>query len=256
MLVSIVPKFQKSPTLVWCPGFLKPLLQHCLEFLYAPSKTGSKAVANHPGRQKPFSRSLSAILKFCKNSLREVVRPSGGFKGSDPLNPLVLELLRWETHAYPSMGRPQSVINAQIGDYDVFVGILWKRFGTPTGRAESGTEEEFRLAFDSWKKTKRPHILLYFYTAPLVPPKSAEEVRQLGLVIDFRERKKQRGRESFLRRSGALRLPGPLFLAQPAASETQALDGTFGIRAIASALDYLRYNSYPITRWSILSSTL
>ena len=66
----------------------------------------------------------------------------------------------------------------------------------------------------------------------------------------------QRGRESFLRSSGALRLPPPLFLAQLAASETPALDGTFGIRAIASALDYLWYNSYPITRWSILSSTL
>ena len=37
--------------------------------------------------------------------------------------------------------------------------------------------------------------------------------------------------------------------------ETHALDGTFRINAIASALDYLRYNSYPITRWSILSST-
>ncbi len=66
----------------------------------------------------------------------------------------------------------------------------------------------------------------------------------------------QRGRESFIRSSGALRLPAPLFLPQPAASETYALDGTFGIRAIASALDYLWYNSYPITRWSILSSTL
>ena len=78
MLASIVPKFQRSPTLVWYPGFLKLPLQHYLECLYAPSKTGSKAVVNHPGRQKHFSRSPSAILKFCKNSLRETVRPSDG----------------------------------------------------------------------------------------------------------------------------------------------------------------------------------
>ena len=78
-LASIVRKFQKSPTLVWYPGFLKPPLQHFLEFLYAHSKTGNKAVANHPVRQPPFSRSPSAILKFCKNSLREVVRPSSVF---------------------------------------------------------------------------------------------------------------------------------------------------------------------------------
>ena len=44
---------------------------------------------------------------------------------------LRLELARWETDAYPEMGRPQAVINRQIAPYDIFIGILWKRFGTP-----------------------------------------------------------------------------------------------------------------------------
>ena len=44
-----------------------------------------------------------------------------------------LELVRWETHCTPEMGRPQGVINAQIGRYDIFLGIMWKRFGSPTG---------------------------------------------------------------------------------------------------------------------------
>ena len=56
-----------------------------------------------------------------------------------------LDLLGWETHAYPSAGvDPQDTINSQIGDkYDIFIGLMWGKFGTPTGRAGSGTEEEF-----------------------------------------------------------------------------------------------------------------
>ena len=47
-----------------------------------------------------------------------------------------LDLIRWETHAYPALGEDaQAVINTQVpDDYDIFVGIMWHRFGTPTGR--------------------------------------------------------------------------------------------------------------------------
>ena len=40
-----------------------------------------------------------------------------------------LELVRWETHTYPSFGEsPQAVINEQIGsDCDIFIGILWSK---------------------------------------------------------------------------------------------------------------------------------
>ncbi len=49
----------------------------------------------------------------------------------------------------------QDVINKQIGsDYHIFVGIMWKKFGTETKRAGSGTEEEFSLAYDRYKKNK------------------------------------------------------------------------------------------------------
>ena len=53
-----------------------------------------------------------------------------------------IELWRWETHATPDGGRPQDVINAQLPEFDVFIGILWRRFGTPTGVAGSGTAED------------------------------------------------------------------------------------------------------------------
>ena len=98
-----------------------------------------------------------------------------------------LELVRWETNAFPAMGRPQGVINEQIGEYDIFIGILWKRFGTPTGQAQSGTEEEFRFAYDNWKKDGKPHILIYFNREPIPTPRNLDEVGQLSKVVSFRD---------------------------------------------------------------------
>src|SRR5438445_804528 len=61
---------------------------------------------------------------------------------------LHIKILRWETDAYPgfhvegAQGAIDSVLRIQ--DSDIVVGIFWKRFGTPTGDASSGTEHELR----------------------------------------------------------------------------------------------------------------
>ena len=46
---------------------------------------------------------------------------------------LRMELIRWETHVRPGLGAdPQAAINYQVTpDFDLFVGIMWQRFGTP-----------------------------------------------------------------------------------------------------------------------------
>ncbi|MCI0556168.1 MAG: NACHT domain-containing protein, partial [Anaerolineae bacterium] len=84
---------------------------------------------------------------------------------------LTLEVFDWQTHVTPLMGRPEERILQQLAihTWDIFVGILWLRFGTPTGGIDpqtgkpydSGTEEEFSLAYDAWKKNGRPKILFY-----------------------------------------------------------------------------------------------
>jgi len=104
-----------------------------------------------------------------------------------PYKGLSLELVKWETHATPSMGRAQGVINSQLGQYDIFIGIMWKRFGTPTGKAESGTQEEFQIAYEQWKSTKSIRILFYFCQDPFMP-RGVDEIDQLKKVIEFRER--------------------------------------------------------------------
>ncbi len=99
-----------------------------------------------------------------------------------------LELLRWETNTYPDAGRPQDLITRQIGDYDIFIGILSTRFGTPTGKAGSGTEEEFLEAFATWEKTGRPHICFYFNKAAISSPRTTADAKQLLKVTKFRKK--------------------------------------------------------------------
>lgn len=104
-----------------------------------------------------------------------------------------VELLRWETSVIPGFGRPQSVINEQISDYDIFIGIMWKRFGTPTGVAESGTEEEFRIALEKWEERRQPHIMFYFSAQPSPPPSTQADVEQWGKVVTFRDEISKKG---------------------------------------------------------------
>ena len=102
-----------------------------------------------------------------------------------PHKKLSFELVRWETHCQPGLGRAQSLINDQIGQYDIFLGVMWRRFGTPTGVAESGTEEEFRRAFELWEKDKNVHVLFYFSQSPFTP-RTQDELDQFSKVLRFR----------------------------------------------------------------------
>ena len=89
--------------------------------------------------------------------------------------PFRIEVLRWEDVA-PSGGRPQQVIADQLGPYDIFVGILWNRCGTPTGHdehghqiAQSGTVEEIRGALSKLrqKSLRKEQIMLYRCERPV-----------------------------------------------------------------------------------------
>lgn len=98
-----------------------------------------------------------------------------------------LDLVRWETHAVPGMGwDAQDVINRSVPqDCDIFVGMLWSRFGTPTNRAESGTREEFNAAVERYRHDERSvRIMFYFKDEPVSP--SQLDPDQLRQIQDFR----------------------------------------------------------------------
>lgn len=94
-----------------------------------------------------------------------------------------LEAIRWETYVSPSMGRPEDVVLKQVdvNQWDIFIGIIWSRFGSPTGGYDthngldfnSGTEEEFSIAYKSWKSTGFPQILFY---RCIRPPKKITDI--------------------------------------------------------------------------------
>jgi hypothetical protein len=70
-----------------------------------------------------------------------------------------VELVNWRTHTRPATGkRPQALVNKRAFDAcDLVIAVFWSRFGTPTGRAASGTEEEIRRGI----RLRKP-VLVYF----------------------------------------------------------------------------------------------
>lgn len=80
----------------------------------------------------------------------------------------------------------QLVINRQAADHDIFLCLVGARMGTPTPRANSGTEEEFDDAMEAKIKGKNVQILLFFWNHPVRP--HSIDPYQLMLVKAFQEK--------------------------------------------------------------------
>jgi formylglycine-generating enzyme required for sulfatase activity len=142
-----------------------------------------------PIRQRTIIRVFIASPSDVVTERGIVERVIGELNGSvAPKLGLLLEPVRWEDMV-PGMGRPEQVIldQADIENADIFVGILWNRFGTPTGRAESGTEEEFEQAYACWSQNSAPQIMFYFCQRPANFERDSE-LEQKRKVLKFRER--------------------------------------------------------------------
>lgn len=101
-------------------------------------------------------------------------------------NGLHFRVIGWEDLPANTARRVQELINPAVMEADVFIGILNKRFGTPTGKAESGTIEEYRIAkqrFDN--ENPPPNVKLYF--KKLTPKDLSNPSRQLRKVLRFRD---------------------------------------------------------------------
>jgi hypothetical protein len=129
------------------------------------------------------------LLNRVVNGLNSTISAIAPEKG------ITLELVRYETHTVPGFSPKgaEDVILKQLddlGEYDIFIGIMWKRFGTPTTHAESGTEEEFELAYNALMGglKKLRHVIFYFCQEKIAIPRTRDEWEQLGKVIKFREK--------------------------------------------------------------------
>jgi hypothetical protein len=99
----------------------------------------------------------------------------------------------WEEDTQPELGdRPQGMINRQLVDRaDILIAVFWKRLGTPTSVAPSGTAEEIHRFLQSGRPA-----LVYFSRRPAdlgdVDPRQLvalreyrQQIERIGLVGEF-----------------------------------------------------------------------
>ncbi len=97
-------------------------------------------------------------------------------------------LIGWEDTPPSSIERPQSLINQDLLSCDLFVGLLWNRWGTKPdkgGDNDSGFEEEFRLALDQLSQKKIDDVWVFFKQMTTQLQKDPGE--QATKVISFKK---------------------------------------------------------------------
>ncbi len=98
-----------------------------------------------------------------------------------------INLLVWEELS-PGVGRPQETINKDIKRCDLFVGLLWQRWGTlPGNEYSSGFEEEFALAQECRKNPDFPCKDICLFFKEITAHQSSDPGPQLRKVIDFKK---------------------------------------------------------------------
>ncbi len=103
-----------------------------------------------------------------------------------------LSVVKWpDDIAAGAASYGQSVINRQTAYYDILVCLIGTRMGTPTPRANSGTEEEFDRAIEAILSGKPVQVLLFFGNIPARP--QSLDPNQLLLVRAFREKASRLG---------------------------------------------------------------
>jgi hypothetical protein len=112
---------------------------------------------------------------------------------SEKTHAVTLRVVAWPDDVRPGVNvDPQSEINQQIESFDIYMGIIGSRFGTPTGRSGSGTEEEFEGALAKFTSDSTSVRLLFYFRRGATDPFSIDPV-QLQKVQEFRQGLGSRG---------------------------------------------------------------
>ena len=124
------------------------------------------------------------IVKRVVEKLNKVWEPQKG---------IVLKVLDWRENVTPWLDKPPErtlLEQLPVDSWDLFIGIIWSRLGTPTGDSHpgagpfrSGTEQEFVLAYESSRTLGKPRILFYRCTRPI--PTDKLDADQYKLVQEF-----------------------------------------------------------------------
>ncbi|HMD97197.1 MAG TPA: hypothetical protein VKM93_07715 [Terriglobia bacterium] len=140
-----------------------------------PQREEIRVFVSSPGDCQPERDAVSRVLDEMNRTIGE-------------RECLFFQILQWEDLP-PGLGsNPQAVIDEHLGSYNVLIGVMWMRFGTPIpGGAQSGTEHEVQHAIQSWSRIGQPRVMFYFkLDAP--GDLSAIDPAQFAKVQDFRTR--------------------------------------------------------------------
>ena len=99
-----------------------------------------------------------------------------------------VDLIGWED-TVSRFGRPQEIINKELERCELFIGLMWERWGTQpdtTGKYTSGFEEEFCASVNRRKNEGRPEISLLF--KEITPNLLRDPGDELKKVIEFKEK--------------------------------------------------------------------
>lgn len=104
------------------------------------------------------------------------------------------EFLGWDTHSFAAFGNDgQDVINKQISEYDIFIGIMWSKIGTATPRASSGTIEEFEIALDKHKSSPYGLSGGFYFKSDDIPQDKLTNPYDYQAVLKFRKEVEKNG---------------------------------------------------------------
>lgn len=100
-----------------------------------------------------------------------------------------IEIFGWELRR-PGLGRPQDLINPDVDDCNVLIGILASQFGSTTGEYGSGFEEEFERIRQRKGAGEQVDAMVYLseMVSPGADPRNLafrKQLRQLGLYDSY-----------------------------------------------------------------------
>jgi hypothetical protein len=123
---------------------------------------------------------LTAEREAATEVVEQVNRQLAGHFG------LRLELYGWEYEA-PGYGRAQARINANLEEAGLFIGMLWRRWGTASGDGHtSGFEEEWELACKRAESGEDVEVWLFFKEVDAA--QKQDPGPELQKVLDFKNK--------------------------------------------------------------------
>jgi len=117
--------------------------------------------------------------------LRAVKAHLESWSNSNPNAPFRFVPFVWLDDTIPEFSQDaQQSINKQIPEYDIFIGIMWTRIGSPTPRNKSGAIEEYREAIN--RHLKNSNIKVLFLFKNLAVPLNQIDASQISKLNEFK----------------------------------------------------------------------